>query len=282
MPDDLGRQPAPRLSPAQQLLYSATKLTTLRGGTIAGSGTGFFYGANRQAGESAPTIVTNKHVIEGCDQLAISMHLADKIDPSAPSGRFETWLLNVGPNAIPHPNDEVDLVCLPIGPALAQARRDDKNPFIIQLSGNNIPAPDKWGDFDAIEQVTMVGCPAGLFDEANNLPILRRGITASDPSKKFSGREEFLVDLACFPGSSGSPVFLYDLGGRYDRATGGIVMGGIRLFLLGVLYAGPTISSSGEIILTTRPKFEITSVMHLGAVIRSTQLLEFDRIIAAL
>ena len=41
------------------------------------------------------------------------------------------------------------------------------------------------------------------------MPILRRGTTATPIALNFEGRPEFLIDAAVYPGSSGSPVFVY-------------------------------------------------------------------------
>ena len=88
-----------------------------------------------------------------------------------------------------------------------------------------------------------------------------------------------MVDLACFPGSSGSPVFLYSTGAHYDRNAGRFALGNIRMFLIGVLYAGPTINQQGQIILARQPAISIASMMHLGMVIKSSQLLAFDDLV---
>ncbi len=58
----------------------------------------------------------------------------------------------------------------------------------------------------------MVGYPVGLWDSVNNMPILRRGSTATLLDWTYEGRQEFVIDAACFPGSSGSPVFKYTVG----------------------------------------------------------------------
>ena len=51
-----------------------------------------------------------------------------------------------------------------------------------------------------------------LIDEVNNKPVVRKGITATDIRLDYNGRKEFLIDAACFHGSSGSPVFLRKMG----------------------------------------------------------------------
>jgi hypothetical protein len=60
-----------------------------------------------------------------------------------------------------------------------------------------------------------------------------------------------MVDLACFPGSSGSPVFLFNIGSFPHRA-GGFVIGN-RIKLLGILYAGPQFTAEGEIKVVNVP-----------------------------
>jgi len=61
-----------------------------------------------------------------------------------------------------------------------------------------------------------------------------------------------MIDAACFPGSSGSPVFLYNTGGWATR-SGTSLWVGIRIKLLGLLYAGPVHTIEGEIIIVNVP-----------------------------
>jgi hypothetical protein len=62
---------------------------------------------------------------------------------------------------------------------------------------------------DALEEVLFVGYPSGVWDQVNLMPILRRGTTATPIALDFEGRAEFLIDAAVYPGSSGSPVFVF-------------------------------------------------------------------------
>ena len=41
---------------------------------------------------------------------------------------------------------------------------------------------------------------------------------------------------------------------------------------VGILYSGPLITNSGEVILNQPPKVEVAAMMHLGNAIRSTQI----------
>lgn len=265
------------MTPSEQMLYSATRLTTFKDGIPLQYGTGFIYAASLASGQVALLMVTNKHVLEDCDRVDMTMHLGDGKSPPSPTGKFHSWQMEFTGAPILHPDPDVDLCAIAIGGLLENAKNAGISPFILNLNKSVIPSPEQWEGFDAMEQVVMVGCPNGLFDEVNNLPIFRRGSTASDLTKDFQGKNEFLVDLACFPGSSGSPVFLYDTTG-FDRMTGKFTVGKPRNFLLGILYAGPTITEQGAIVLSRQATFEISSMMHLGQVIKSTALLEFDRL----
>lgn len=71
---------------------------------------------------------------------------------------------------------------------------------------------------------------------------------------------------------------LYNGSSYYDKNRGGVTIR-TRIKLLGVLFAGPTVGLKGEIIFSTKPTVEISSMMHLGYAIRSTRLLDIDDII---
>ncbi len=134
----------------------------------------------------------------------------------------------------------------------------------------------------AFEEIYMIGYPRGLWDETNNMPIVREGITATAPYLDYNGAKEFLIDIAAFGGSSGSPVFLYNSSGYADK-SGSINVGRSRLFLLGVLYAGPQFTIDGEVIKlvpgTSSEKVKSQIQMNLGYVIKSSEILGFKTIL---
>jgi hypothetical protein len=102
----------------------------------------------------------------------------------------------------------------------------------------------------------MVGYPTGLWDDVHNSPLFRTGSTATHPAVDFQGRPEFVVDLACFPGSSGSPVFaMRSHGYPWEDAAGDP-----RRFL-GVLYAGPLLPGA-------------QTTVNLGYVIKASKVNE--------
>lgn len=126
----------------------------------------------------------------------------------------------------------------------------------------------------------MIGYPNGLWDQVNNMPIIRRGITATNVTLDYNGKKEFLIDAACFPGSSGSPVLICNVGG-YTSKFGSLNWGKSRVFLLGILYAGPQMRVTGDLQLITVPEYQQKTVSvsqipnNLGFIIKAERLLEF-------
>lgn len=261
---------------SDELLYTTVKLHRMCGGQLDGSGTAFFWTIPVAGEKEVTVLVTNKHVVTGCDSIRAICHEAAE-DRSQPSGTavLIELLLPDGP-LWQHPDPKVDLCAIAFGPILNQALEAGKPLFFKSLQAENIPTKDDWEKFDSIEQIVMIGCPRGIYDEFNNLPIARRGITATPLSKHYGGREEFMVDIACFPGSSGSPIFLMDLGGHFDRTKNSFLLGEGRFFFVGILYAGPLITNEGEIVLSKQPRVEVAAMMHLGQAIRSSALQELD------
>lgn len=128
----------------------------------------------------------------------------------------------------------------------------------------------------------MIGYPNGIWDSKHNLPLIRKGITSTHPKYEFNGKPEFLIDAACFPGSSGSPVFLANLGMYFDKKGNTVV--GTRLGLLGVLYAGPQHTAQGDVrivpVPTNQKAVSVSAIPNnLGMVIQVKKIKDFEPII---
>jgi len=107
-----------------------------------------------------------------------------------------------------HPEPDIDLCILPIAPILIAAKEQGDDPFFVPADDSLIPTPADLNDLTAMEDIVMIGYPNGICDSVNNQPVFRKGITATHPAKDFKGKPEFMIDAACFPGSSGSPRYL--------------------------------------------------------------------------
>jgi hypothetical protein len=264
-----------QLGITEQLAHSTVRIET-----DTGTGSGFFFRMDVRAdGRHVPVIVTNKHVVENCSMGQFLISRA-KADGSPDLTKHETFKFEKFPTHwFPHPAKEIDLCAMPIAPIFERAKESGVQLFFRALDRTLIPSVEELDELSPVEDITMVGYPNGLWDRVHNMPIFRRGITATHPRLNWNGRPEFLIDAACFPGSSGSPVFLLNEGAYVTKS--GLNLGGGRLKLLGVLYAGPQHTVEGQIKIVTVPTVDkpvafSTIPNNLGMVIRSSAIAELE------
>jgi hypothetical protein len=264
--------------PASQLLYSTVLVVaTLADGETA-TGTAFFYQWKVDTDRSLLVLVTNKHVVAGAKTVKFLVHEAvvNKETGKREPGTSSFELTAPGDFFIGHPGD-VDLSAMPFEPLKQLGLKQGKEVFSIALSEELIASDDQLQKLSALEDVVMVGYPIGLSDMANNFPIIRKGITASHPYTDFNAKPWGAVDIASFPGSSGSPVLLFN-DGLYRGEGGGMVMGSRALFL-GVLFGGPQLRADGTFDIREIPTGKVrvpvvvTSIpIHLGFYVKAKEL----------
>ncbi len=176
-------------------------------------------------------LVTNKHVVGDSTTGRITLTVVEQNgsryaqDFDIPQEVWSLWCF--------HSETEIDVCVLPFGNLLENltvpnGATIDYSSFPTTLAPSDKTTPD----IGLIEDVLFIGYPNGMFDRANNLPVARRGLTATPATVDYESRPIFLVDASVFPGSSGSPVFLYNVG--VWRSTTGVVAGD-RVVFLGVL-----------------------------------------------
>ncbi|WP_181452028.1 trypsin-like peptidase domain-containing protein [Dolosigranulum pigrum] len=257
----------------EQLMFNTVRLETNHG-----SGTGFFF-KFRIEEITVPILVTNKHVVNNNQNEVVKffLHLLDD------NGESKTnYEITVQTDWIFHSNK--DLCFTFINPVFEEVKkRTGKEVFFIGNDENLIPDEKALTELSALEEIVMIGYPIGLWDKKNNYPIFRKGFTASHPAYDFNENGIGVADIAAFPGSSGSPIYILNEGSHMDK-KGNIYMGSSRLIFLGILYAGPTINAQGEIsvvdIPTQQKVISRTSIMtNLGYYIKSQELLEFKKIV---
>jgi hypothetical protein len=269
-----------RRSPSEQLVYSTVRIECEYAEGGSGTGTGFFFAFARREQTFVPAIVTNKHVLEGATRGVFHIHLRDasglpsiqQSDPFIMDNFRAGWIF--------HPDPAVDLCVMPIGGLLELAEQNGRGLGFVPLDMSLVPTDQEFAELTPLEEVLMIGYPNGIWDSRNNMPILRRGVTATHPAIEYEGRREFMIDAACFPGSSGSPVMLYNTGGYHMRG-GAYALGGTRIKLLGILYAGPQHTVTGElqiVAVPTRQDIHAVSLIpnNLGMVIQSSRLRHFE------
>lgn len=279
------------MDPTTQIILSTVRLECSNEQSKS-VGTGYFYsyhfGTNTDDAYLT-AIVTNNHVVHGHETLNAELRVikaGQQINNSATTKDEKKFLLeitNLKEVVISHPDPDIDLCIILCGNILNKLD-EDYNGFGVK----NIFINQKWHIDESlmpvirpIEQIIMVGYPNGLWDKANNLPIVRQGLTASHIFNKWNGKRHFVIDCACFPGSSGSPVFLYEE--PFYKTKDGIKPG-TRMKLIGTLCSGPIFTSSGRIIEKEIPTAYdsipiIDLMMNLGFVIHADTLLDFKHLI---
>jgi hypothetical protein len=264
--------------PASQLLYSTVLIVATLANGDTSTGTAFFYQWKVNAERSLLVLVTNKHVVSGTKSVKFLVHeaVANKETGKKEPGTSSFEVMVPSELFINHPGD-VDLCAMPFEPLRQRAlTQQGKEIFNIALPEELIASDEQLQKLSALEDVVMVGYPIGLSDTANNFPIIRKGITASHPNTDFNSKPWGVVDIASFPGSSGSPVLLLNEG--LYREGGGMVLGSRALFL-GILFGGPQLRADGTFDIREIPTgkvrvpFVVTSIpIHLGFYVKAKEL----------
>ena len=271
------------LSLTEQLSYSTVRIEcTYRDGS-KGTGTGYFFIFKEQDdGTHVPVIITNKHVIENSLSGQLTFTNANDNNEPINDKYFNVKIDNFESYWKKHPDKSVDICAMPIQPFIAAAMQNKQKPFYVALPKTFIPSDDQVNDLSTMEEIIMIGYPNGIWDKFNNKPIFRKGITATHPALDYDQRKEFMIDAACFPGSSGSPVFLLNENGFRDK-KGNVFMGQVRIFLLGTLYAGPQQTISGDIQIVNVPVVQkpiaLSAIpINLGLIIKSKRIFELEKL----
>lgn len=256
----------------------------MRATGLTSTGTGFFYSAPipDSPGDIVLMLVTNKHVVAGCDfaQFTLSSVAPDIDVDAVPSlGQVQQHLTELplqAPRLAMHPDAAVDLCALLITPPVVQIINSGRKLFAAFLSKDTEVVTAERSQVRHVEHVAMVGYPNGLWDHVNDAPLVRQGCTATHPFQKYQGRSEFVIDMTCLPGSSGSPVFMFE-DGMY-RSAQGSYSPGTKIALLGVLWGGPQISLEGRIEVKPVPhsmqpvSVTTASPMNLGYIIHASEI----------
>ena len=192
------------------------------------TGTGFFYSYEFKDGRQIPFLITNYHVVEGLTQGHFEVHLEDKSLPSP-----KTVRINFDRDFIDGKKlGALDLAALPIAPALNELSNGGVPVFYRSISNKMTPSPSICDNLMALEEITFIGYPSGIYDSKNKFPLIRKGITASPIWADYEGESEFLIDASVFPGSSGSPAFIFNQG-SFPTIKG--ISVGSRLLFVGVV-----------------------------------------------
>lgn len=261
---------------AQRLVYSTVKINCISSNGNRRTGTGFFYSTSRNEW----LLVTNNHLIQDSKTGKFTLTEGDKYNEPIPGSGIERKIDNFSEKWIRHPDQAVDLCAMPLMPVITEIRREGKVPYFTRIEHCTIPSEEEWSDFIPTEDILMIGYPNGLWDKVNGLPFFNRGMTATHPYINYNGREEFVMDISVYPGSSSSPVFR--LTDEFYAKSRNFQGGSDHARLLGIAYKhfkynnkAKSIESENCDIIEQEKSFP---PIDLGIAIRSTKLVDFETI----
>jgi hypothetical protein len=261
---------------AEQLFFTTVRIDTTSHNGGSGSGTGFFFSYTKD-NDTYPFVVTNKHVVMGMRGGTLSFLKRQELKPQL--GQGFTLSIDNWENAwFGHPNPDIDIAICPFAPIEEHIKQNHNlDLFYRYVTNEMIPTTVQADNLDALESVTFIGYPNGVWDSKNLLPVARRGMTASPISVDFENTPRFLIDASVFGGSSGSPVFLMNQG-MYTDKTGATVIGS-RLLFVGVIAAVFFRTQLNKIIAVpiptqTLPMAQQQEMIDLGIVFKARVVVE--------
>ena len=211
-----------------QLMYTTAPIYAVRNDNSISTGTSFIFSVNQTENTSIPLLITNYHVVKDSLIGYVEMHIAKNGIPTKEVMRVKFDNTVIDSNKL----GQLDIVALPLAGAINDMQGKGKQIFFKSIDFNLLPKSDDIEEFSAIEEITFIGYPSAIYDTVNKIPVIRQGITATPIWNNFKGESVFLIDAGVFPGSSGSPVFIYNRGAYPTR--GGITVGS-RIKFVGIL-----------------------------------------------
>lgn len=231
-----------------QLMYTTTPIFGMKVDGSQVSGTGFIFSIfeDNDKSKSIPVLITNYHVLENVVNGFIELSLGENNMPV----KGKSIRISFDSSVVKNRLGGLDLIAIPLAETLNSLEKNNINVFYRTISNDIIPNESKVEELAALEQVTFIGYPSGLYDNHNKTSIIRQGITATPIWNDFKGEPIFLIDAGVFPGSSGSPVFIYNQG---SYATKDGISIGNRILFVGIvsetiLREGSTYLNLGRVI----------------------------------
>lgn len=164
--------------------------------------TGFVVGQPIEADTYNLFLVTNRHVINGKNEIVVRFNISGKLDAKD----YDIRLLDENGSALysVHPNKDVDVACMMLNPQVLASDIGDISAFFLDKYSLERAAMI---DNELVEGTVVysLGFPSGIVGLHTKTPLCRMGCICRF-CEPYLIEESYLIDIQNFPGSSGSPV----------------------------------------------------------------------------
>lgn len=261
------------------LPHFTVRLVVFNKGEVISRGTGFYYffeetftdgqGNVNDDGSATLGIVTNKHVIENADE--IEFHYSYSLEGIKGYYNDKIKIKLDEDSVINHPDSNIDLSVIMAKKLVEIVREKNQLFYFMGVTKAIRISEEELSSMETIQNLIMVGYPNGIWDEINNLPIMRQGVNATPLYQDYMGSPMFAVDIAVYPGSSGSPVFIYDKGTYLKNNE---IKFGNRYKFVGIISQGPmNVTNINE-------EVAVREMLHIGFAIKASELDVFEDLIS--
>lgn len=170
-------------------------------GTTRHTGTGCFVSYNKN-GRVNYALISNEHILNHCDHFELYMPVIEK--------RTDLFISSMELSFKSNPAclKNYDIGAIPLNPSIDKLIDEGYLPKAKFIEIDDIITDNNLMLFNDIEKVLMIGYPHNLSYSEEKYPIVKNGITATSIHYKYNKKDEFLVDILNFNGSSGSPIFI--------------------------------------------------------------------------
>jgi hypothetical protein len=246
-------------------------------------GTGFFFQFQTEKGK-VPAIVTTKQVIQKALTITFLFLEADKAGKPLYGKQQKITIKKTELPIFYHPDNNVDLVVIPINPLLDYFGKQNIHISYHTLDDTVVPNDSTMQTLNVIEDLFMIGHPAGLATELNGRPLVRKGVTATPMFFDHDNKKEFLLSIPVYDGSAGAPVLLYqsNYSNRFDaprKLTQRVLLVGINAATYTKGFKEKTVPLSTHTIPYNAETVAPVLYEDIGIIIKPQWLFDFKKIL---
>jgi hypothetical protein len=250
-----------------------------------GYATGLFFLLESKKGK-VPTIITTKTAIASAQSVTFFFLDADTAGLPVYGNLRPVTIAKNELAILFHPEAEVDLAMILINPIMDYLQKQKIKISYHNLDESLIPNDSVMNTLNVIDDLLMIGHPAGVRPELNGVPFVKKGVSATPMFLDYQNKKEFIADIPVYDGSSGAPVVLYqplNHSNRFDQRTPTqrVLLVGINYAALSGGYRQKTIPRLTH--LLNGPEQEPTEkIFDAAIIIKSQKILDFKKLLEAL